>query len=319
MDTLTDRYVWAVARRLPHARRAEVGEQLRADIGAAIATRVAAGEEPDAAETAVIEALGDPDRRAADAEGRLGYLIGPRWYFDYRRLLVVVLSAVGPSVLGALLLAQALAGLNVWQGIPAAFGVAFSVTVQVGFWITVAFAVIERVSKGRRRPSADWDLSDLPLIPTARIGLGETIVAVLAYLLLVGLVVWQRNIWVVETAGDVPLPVLDPALWSFWIPWFLALAALEIVFALVAFTIGHWTWALAWVNVALNLAFAVPAVWLIASGAALSSEFRRTFAEVSALIDGLVAIVPLVIVVVAAIDIIEGFRKAYRGSHPART
>lgn len=316
MDTLTDRYVWAVTRRLPHARRAAAGERLRTQIGAAVATKVQAGVEPGAAETAVIGEFGDPDRRAADTEGRPGYLIGPDWYFDYRRLMIVVLSAVGPSVFGALLLVQALAGQNLWQGIPAAFSVAFTASVQVGFWITVVFAVIERVSKGRRRPAADWDASDLPVIPTARIGLGETIVAVLAYLLFIGLVLWQRNIWFVETAGDTPLPVLDPALWTFWIPWFLALAVLEIAFALIAFAIGRWTWGLAWVNVALNLAFAVPAVWLIAGGAALSGEFRQAFSEVAALIDGLVAIVPFVIVVVAALDILEGFRKAYRGARP---
>lgn len=266
------------------------------------------------AEAAVITQFGDPDRRAAETGGRPGYLIGPAWFFDYRRLMIVVLAAVGPSVFGALVLAQILAGQSLWPGVLTALSVAVTATVHVGFWITVAFAVIERVSGERRaQGGTGWDASDLPAIPTNRIGLGETIFAVLAYLLFIGLVLWQRNIWVVETAGGEPVPVLDPGLWSFWIPWFLVLAVFEIVFALVAFAIGRWTWSLAWVNVVLNVGFAVPAVWIIQSGAALSGEFRSTFASAQPIIDAALTIIPVVIVVVAVLDSLDGLRKAYRG------
>lgn len=314
MDTLTDRYVHAVTRRLPHGQRAIVGDQLRSEIGAAVESETARGAETGAAETAVLARMGDPDRRAAEIGGWPGYLIGPAWFFDYRRLMIVVLAAVGPSVFGALVLAQALAGQSFWESMLSSLSVAFSVTVQVAFWITVAFAVIERVARGHPKAAGEgWDVSDLPLIPTARVGLGETIFAVLAYLLFIGLVVWQRNVWVVETAGGEPLPVLNPALWSFWIPWFLLLAGLEMAFALSAYAVGRWTWSLAWVNVALNLAFAVPAVWLIWSGAALSTEFLSAFRAAAPVIDAVITIIPIVIIVVAAFDIVDGFRKASLG------
>ncbi len=184
----------------------------------------------------------------------------------------------------------------------------------MAFWITVAFAVLERVVPGRRPRTDRWDASDLPAIPTAKVGLGETIFAVLAYLLILGLVLWQQNIWVVETAGDDPLPLLNPPLWSFWIPWFLALAVLEIGYALIAFAVGRWTWGLAWVNVALNLAFAVPAVWLISRDQVLSAEFLATFRDAGPVIDAVLKVIPIIIVIVATLDVIDGFRKAYRGS-----
>ena len=319
MNTLTDRYIWAVVRRLPHARRAAEGVQLRAEIDAAVAAKVGSGIKPDAAETAVITEFGDPDRRAAGTAGRPGYLIGPDWFFDYRRIMIVVLAAVAPSVFGALLLVQVLAGQDPWQSILGAVSVAFSACVQVGFWITAVFAVIERVSRRRHDHTDDWDVSELPEIPTARVGLGETIVAVLAYLLFIGLVFWQRNIWVVETAGGERLPVLDEALWDFWIPWFIALAMLEIGFALIAFAIGRWTWTLAWVNVALNLAFAVPAIWLITNDALLSDEFRATFREVAPIIDAVMRIIPFIVAIAAALDVLDGFRKAFRGSRARLT
>jgi hypothetical protein len=317
MDTLTDRYVWAVSRGVPHDRRRDVGAALRADLDARIAEKVAAGADAGAAEAESVRELGDPDRRAWEISRRPAYLIGPGYFFDYRRIMIVVLAAVTPSVFGALLLVQAIGGAQLWTAFVSAAAVAISVAVQVAFWITVVFAVIERTSRGRRRDVEEWDPADLPQVPTAGVGLGETIFAVLAYLLFIGLIVWQQNVWVVESAGSARIPVLDPALWSFWLPWFILVAVLEIAFALVLFATGRWTWVLAGVNVALNLAFAVPAVLLVVNDQLLSAEFRSTFAEFLPILEMFFRILPFVIVAVAALDVFEGFRKAYRASRPA--
>ncbi|WP_349427599.1 hypothetical protein [Microbacterium sp. LWS13-1.2] len=317
MDTLTDRYVWAVTRGVPHDRRKDVGEQLRADVAANVAGRRAAGADARTAETAAITDLGDPDRRAAEASGRPGYLIGPAYFFDYRRILIIVLSAVTPSVFGALLLVEAMAGTDLWRALLSALTVAVTVAVQVAFWMTVAFAVIDRMSGGRRRTPTTWNPADLPELPMARVGLGETIFALLAYLLIIGLIVWQQNIWVVESAGGTAIPLLDPALWSFWLPWFIVLAVLEMAFALTLYAVGRWTWALAWVNVLLNLAFAVPAVMLVVTDQLLSAQFREVFADVMPLLEVFLRIIPYIIVGATVLDAVGGFRKAYRGRSPA--
>jgi hypothetical protein len=317
MNTLTDRYVWAVTRGVPHQRRDDVGVTVRSELDALIADRIAAGADPAAAETDAVRELGDPDRRASEISGRPAYLIGPAYFFDYRRIMLIVLAAVAPSVFGALLLVQAIAGVGLWTALWSATTVAITVVVQVAFWITVAFAVMERTARGRRRSPDPWDVSDLPEVPTSKVGIGETIFALLAYLLFIGLVVWQQNIWVVETAGTERIPMLDPALWSFWVPWFLVLAVLEMAFALVLYATGRWTWVLAWVNVALNLAFAIPAVILVVSGQLLSEPFQETFAEFMPLLDMFLRVLPFIIVGVAILDVVEGFRKAYRTARPA--
>jgi len=317
MDTLTDRYVWAVTRGVPHDSRKAVGEHLRAELGARVGDKVAAGVDPEVAESEALSEFGDPDRRAAEASGRPAYLIGPAYFFDYRRIMIIVLSAVTPSVFGALLLVQLIGGSNPGAALFSALSVAVTVAVQVGFWLTVAFAVIERTSQGRRRTPDTWDPSDLPQVPTAKVGVGETVFALLGYLLFVGLVVWQQNIWVVETAGGERIPLVDPALWSFWIPWFLVIALLEMAFALVLYATGRWTWVLAWVNVVLNLAFAVPAVALLASDRVLSTQFRDVFAEFMPLFQMLASILPFVVVGIAILDIVQGFRGAYRATNPA--
>jgi hypothetical protein len=317
MNTLTDRYVWAVTRGVPHQRRDDVGVTVRSELDALIADRIAAGADPAAAEADAVRELGDPERRASEISARPAYLIGPAYFFDYRRIMLIVLAAVAPSVFGALLLVQAIAGVGLWTALWSATTVAITVVVQVAFWITVAFAVMERTAKGPRRSPDPWDVSDLPEVPTSTVGIGETIFALLAYLLFIGLVVWQQNIWVVETAGTERIPMLDPALWSFWVPWFLVLAVLEMAFALVLYATGRWTWVLAWVNVVLNIAFAIPAVILVVSGQLLSEPFQEVFAEFMPLLDMFFRVLPFVIVGVAILDAVQGFRKAYRAAHPA--
>lgn len=107
-------------------------------------------------------------------------------------------------------------------------------------------------------------------------------------------------------------------MWDFWIPWFLVLAALEIAFALVLFAIGRWTWSLAWANVALNLAFAVPAVGLLlgglpSGGSILSEQFATVFSAVQSLVHAALSVIAVLVVIGAAVDIFNGFRKAYLG------
>jgi hypothetical protein len=317
MDTLTDRYVWAVTRRVPHEQRKAIGEDLRVELAARVAEKAAAGTDTASAEAEAVREFGDPDRRAADVTGQPAYLIGPTHFFDYRRLMMIVLGAVTPSVFGALLLVQAIAGTDLWSAVLSALTVSITVAVQVGFWITVAFAVMERTSRGRRSTPSSWEPNDLPQVPTAKVGIGETIFALLAYLLFIGLLVWQQNIWVVQTAGGEGIPLLDSALWSFWIPWFIVLAVLEMAFALVLYATGHWTWVMAWINVFLNLAFAVPAVVLIVTDQVLSAQFREVFGELMPAIEIFLRIFPFVLVGVAILDVGDGFRKAYRAERPA--
>jgi hypothetical protein len=257
--------------------------------------------------------LGDPDRRAADLVGRVPHLIGPAYYFDWRRLLTILLAAVTPSVFGRLLLAQLLGGIGIVPATTTALSVAFSVAVQLACWTTVAFAVIERVTRTRPATLSTWDPDSLPQVPERRIGIGETVAALLAYLLFIGLIVWQQNIWVVRSAGDQPTSLLDPRLWSFWLPWFIGVATLELLFAVVSFGIGRWTMPLAWVNVLLNLLFAVPACWLRGSNRVLDPNFLELFAVPAGLVATVSTVAQFAIVAVAVLDVARGFVRARRG------
>lgn len=312
MASRTDQYVWAVTRSLPQSQRAAVASELRASIAASVAAKTAAGVDEDAAETAALTELGDPDRRAAEHLGRPGYLIGPRYYYQWRRLVILLMSIVAPSVLGAMTLSLLLAGEHPLAAFGTALSTAFTVTVYVAFWTTVVFAIIDHSPKDRLADVPQWEVSDLPEVPSSRISLGETVGAVIANLVIIGLFVVQDNVWVVESLGSEPIAVLNPELWSFWLPYFIAIAVLEIIFAVVAYAIGHWTWLLAGVNIVLNLAFAIPAIWLLATGQVFNPPFVAQFSEVEELVRIVLVVIPFAIGLVAVLDTAEGIRKAWR-------
>ena len=115
-------------------------------------------------------------------------------------------------------------------------------------------------------------------------------------------------------------PLFDPTLWSFWLPWFLVVTALEIVFAIALYLRGRWSYGFAAVNALLGAAFAIPAVYLLQNdllfNPALVTRVQSatgdgTWLEVTGIVIG------TTIVAVVAWDAIDGFLKARRASRPA--
>ncbi len=80
MISLTERYLAAALRGIPEAKRRDVEGELRSSITDAVDDRVAAGEDPAAAEKAVLEGLGNPARLAAEYAGQPLHLIGPELF-----------------------------------------------------------------------------------------------------------------------------------------------------------------------------------------------------------------------------------------------
>ena len=99
-------------------------------------------------------------------------------------------------------------------------------------------------------------------------------------------------------------------------PWFLIVLGLEIVFTLVLWARGHYTWVYAIVNAVLGAAFIIPAVYLLLNGllfdpalvAAVTAETGTEWVDVT----GKVVAASLILIVVY--DAVDGFMKARRGS-----
>ncbi|QKE84327.1 hypothetical protein [Arthrobacter sp. NEB 688] len=285
MGTLTDRYVTATVRELAPDQRDDVDRELRGTIEDMVEARLDAGPtaDRDEVERAVLVELGDPMRLAAGYSGRPLHLIGPTVYPEWRRLVVLLVSVVVPLAAVGTLVVRLFTDDVAADGVGPAFGGAalagLTTAFHVVFWTTLVFAILERTQPDTG--VMGWTPDQLPEAPVSRrsVGRSETVLSVVALVVMALALVWQRTSSPVRVRGEA-VPVLDPALWSGWLPLLLGLLAAHAALALVAFRARRWTWPTVAVGVALDVAVAALLVGL--------AQTDRLFAPgfVEALVDG---------------------------------
>ncbi|MEU8330755.1 permease prefix domain 1-containing protein [Micromonospora sp. NPDC048839] len=279
MNTLTNRYLAATLRSVPAPRRDEIATELRASIDDMIEGRTDGGTDPATAEREVLTELGNPDVLAARYADRRLQLIGPTYYLLWLRLLKLLLSFI-PALVGTIVAVVEAAEGKGFGAIGTGIVVALHVTVHIGFWLTLTFAIIERTQTAVDVP--EWTVDQLPDAPVHRnIPLADTIASVVMLVLTIAYLPFQHyQSWVHETDGG-NIPILDPALWSFWLPALIVVLVASVIFEVVKYRIGRWTWALFGTKVLLNLAFAVPLVWLALSDRLLNPALAERLSWVA--------------------------------------
>jgi hypothetical protein len=316
MTTLTDRYVWAVLRAVPQAKRAELEPEIRALVADA-AEAHAGHASPEAAERVALTELGDPDALAAQYMDTTRFLIGPRLYPEWERLLRLLLPIVVPIAGIAVGAVGWVSGKPVGEAIVSGLGVAFNVAVQLAFWFTLVFAIAERTGSAVAPLTGQpWSPDHLPEIPAPdRMSLGEAIATIAFGVFVLVAIVWVQLASPIVIDGTA-YPLFDPTTWSWWVWYVVALTIGEIVFAAALYLRGRWTWGFATVNAALGAALAIPAVYLISENLLFNDELVAAIdaQTTSDWFTVTMTITVLVIVLVTVIDAIDGFRKAWRTS-----
>lgn len=277
-DDYTNRYVEAATRALPADQRDDYADELRASIRDQVDDRVAAGEDPADAERAVLTELGDPATLAAGYAGRQLQLIGPRYYSDWKRLLVLLLWTVMPVAAFAGTIEPLLRAEDVGDLIAGAIVTALTAGMHVCFWVTLAFALVERFGEPGRSLGA-WKPDRLPLTSERRTKLSEVVLAFVAVAVFAIVIAWDQLIGFVvlrETGGE-PLPFLDPGLWPWGFGIVLATTLATAVLTLLAYRRGEWaTW--------MGIAAAILALGVTAAAAVLAVTGRLLNPEWLALV-----------------------------------
>ena len=273
--TPTDRYLDAVAHEVPHDRRDEVRAQLRERIEVDLTRRVAAGTPAAEAERQALETLGDP-RRVADEAAGPRWLVGPRVYPDYLRVLRLVAVIALPIIAAAVAIASGLAGQNPVEVVFSALAAVASAAVQIAFWVTIAFVVVDR--SGAQPPSMRraWTIEDLPAPARVTVSLGDTITGIVLSVLLIGVVLWPWQYEVTAGAGSVPvlasgLPAVTAVL--------VGILVAGIVLDVVLYLVGRWTILAAVVNILLDATFAGIVIWLVATDQLFDPAFLAALGE----------------------------------------
>ncbi|MEU9828646.1 permease prefix domain 1-containing protein [Micromonospora chersina] len=313
MSSLTDRYLAATLRAVPQQRRAELADELRASIEDMIDDRTAGGQDHGAAEREVLTELGNPEQLAARYTDRRLQLIGPRYFLVWWRVLRVLLTFI-PAIVGVVTgVVKATVGGEPGAAVGAGVASGLQTAVQIAFWVTLCFAVLERTDTSLNLP--EWTVDQLPEETRERqVSLVDSCASIVFLLVAVAFLPWQHfQPWL---SGDGSrLPMIDPALWSFWLPALIVVLVATMGLEIAKYRAGRWTWPLVAVNAVLNLAFAAPLVWLLLTDRLLNPALIERFAwlrEGGA--EDVAQIATVVTAVVVVWDVIDSAVKARKAA-----
>ena len=320
MTTLTDRYIAATLRSVPEKSRGDLERELRASIGDDVDARVAKGEKPDAAEVAVLTELGDPALLAASYAGPQRYLIGPRFFHGYTRTLAMVFAFTMPTTWAVLLAVWIAAGNSVGAAIVTSSAAALAVGMIAAFWTTVGYAVVEAAETAREadgevpewaaeiRKAIAWAPDRLPKETSGRsVRINDAVEAIVGGSISIALVFIQRSVSPFSDASGAAIPILNPALWSTWIPILIALTVTWMAVEFFKLVRGAWSVPIAVAITFVTVAITGLQVYLLGTG----QLFNPAFLEKIGATGWLAAGSPLVLILVA-LNVFEAAKKIFR-------
>ena len=304
-DTLTDRYVAEVIRRIPADQREDVAAELQATIADTVEAN---GADPETAERAVITELGDPIRLAARYADRPLALIGPALYPTYVRVLKLLLATVLPLVTALSVILDVVEHNDAGSAFESGLDTIITVGAQMVAWLTAVFAVMDRLQVRGGLPDI-WTPDKLPRVRSSdRSSAGACASAAWNAALLV-LILWQYTT-VPYRDGDDRLAILDPDLWSGWIwPVLIGLAAI-VVLEIIRIRRGSWSLPLVGWYAAAEALASLPLAWLVAEQRLLNPDFVAAIGEDNVAADSWWSAAAVVIVIIGSWEVAKRFREA---------
>ncbi|WP_104134626.1 permease prefix domain 1-containing protein [Cryobacterium sp. Y62] len=156
--TLTQRYITGTTKNLGAASEGDVRAELEASNADALDARIEQGVQRADAERAVLTELGDPALLAAGYGDRPLHLIGPRHYLTWARLLRILLTTLPLITFIGAALVESFSNDSIGEIIATGIPAGLSVGVPVAFWVTLVFAVLERIGI---TTAAHWNVDHL--------------------------------------------------------------------------------------------------------------------------------------------------------------
>ncbi|MHA7177046.1 hypothetical protein ACX80D_10345 [Arthrobacter sp. Sr24] len=321
-STLTERYLAVAVRGMPNAQREEFQRELAERIADDIDARLEAGTSSAAAEYQTLMELGDPDLLVGSYRDHPQFLIGPRLFPVWKRLLRVIALTVIPTVGAIFVFAQLLAHKSLGEIVGSTIVTLITLTVHLGFWTTLVFVVLERTLRGA--PLMEWKPESLPEITAApRHEMRSDFIAHLVFIVMLVLgIIFHPLVLPFRDANGETVPLFNGSTWV-WLQWWLVGAlAVELVFWCMLAKHGRWSFGLALASAVPSLAFGVPLAWAFANDQLLNHAFleRTGWTDWAGMIapGGVLAILAAFMTLgVAVATPIDGFVKARRVHRPS--
>lgn len=331
---LIEAYIYEVTRRLPEKMRADIALELRSTIGDMLPENYSEMEVKN-----VLSKLGNPVELAASYHDTPRYLIGPQVYDTY----ISTIKLVAPWAILITLAVNIVESIVLFTGEEAlltaiikassiTFAHIITVLLQVLFWITIAFVIMERTGglKGNFpmfNNKDEWtpdDLKNITIIPKEKNIPVRDIAFSLIGAILLAILYFNADhfagIYQTDETGKLifTTPYFNQETLLSYSPIIVILILLEIVFNLFKLKIRKWTIALALTNTIVHLLSTIVFIFIISNPNLIHDAFIPQMAEtiqtspssVATFIDQIIWVSIAVILVTNIIDIFNSFRKA---------
>jgi len=330
MMNLIEVYIQEVTRRLPEKNREDIALELRSSIEDMLPDDY---REKDVKE--VLEKLGSPVTLASGYRDRPMHLIGPRYFDVYVTLLKMILpitavisliSMIAEYFIGygggevVINVVMRLLGEGIWRII--------EVGIQVFFWLTIVFAILERTDKGKDEQPLTaslkkWtpdDLKNIPYIPKKKaISKFEVFGGLMWTAIWATLYFYANHLLGVYEGGRDGLEFVTPSLnqevlLRYW-PIIVIMIGLEIALSLYKLIKGKWTKKMAICNSVLQLMATIVFIVILINPNLLSKDFITYMTDLftitaNQLTTWIVGGGIFIFILSAAISVFDGFRKA---------
>lgn len=244
-DSLIERYIYEVIKRVPKKMR----DDIRLELSGLIDDMRGEG----ATVSEVLEELGDPSEFAKRYRDENSYVIGPDYYDNYIWILKIGAIAILISALVSGLVNSVIDAEGAKDFIKEFMKEGFAVAIS-GLWsmvgvITVIFFALERMKvKVDIRPEDKWSIEKLPMLPDkkAKLSRGGSVVAIIAYVVLIGLFVYVPELFSVfeksESGNgyDVVSCIVNLEKWNSIVPLFVIIFVIGIVEEIVKIIHGQY-------------------------------------------------------------------------------
>jgi hypothetical protein len=245
---LIDKYIAEVGKHLPRKNRMDIEAEIRSTLEDMLEERSqAAGPADEATVMAVLKEYGAPREVAAKYKTHQ-YLIGPRFFPVFERVIRIVfavLAAISLIGLGTSLAQTGLTAPEVASAIVKWIGGLFTSLIAAFGNITLIFAVIERTKAAEAfdKEVNEWDPKELQREQDPdEVDKADHIATIIFSTLALVVFNLYPDLLSVRYYSDgawVTMPILTPIFFSF-LPWINLMALLQIVFS--SFMLGQKFW-----------------------------------------------------------------------------
>ncbi|MBD8135643.1 hypothetical protein IFR10_08820 [Bacillus sp. CFBP 13597] len=324
---LIELYIQEVTRRLPEKNRADIALELQSTIEDMLPE-----DHTEQDVKAVLFKLGDPVTLASGYRDWPMHLIGPRYYDVYISLLKMILPIAAVISLIALVGDNPFrdTGNTVMEAILKIIGKGISsiisTGIQVFFWLTLSFAILERLDTSKDqspvtkdlKPWTPENLKDIPNISKIKaVPMIEVFASLLGLSVFAALYFNAANLLGVYEKRNGSLIFVTPSfnqdvLNSYWL-LVSCVIIIGVLLAIYKLFLGRWTLKLAFFHAIYQLLYTLAFIVIISNPDLLNPEFlayQRTLFSIdewkSSIYWGLI----LLSIIFAAYDTYQGFRKA---------